>query len=103
MNSQDFAKVMSKEFTQATGKKITQEDTKAIFESLEINVGEILSSGESVSLLGLGIFSMKDVASRSARVGRNPATGEAINIPASPAKKVPQFKIKPSFKSEMTY
>ena len=45
-----------------------------------------LSRGEEVRLTGFGSFS---VANRSARVGRNPRTGEPINIPAS---KQPKFK-----------
>ncbi len=45
-----------------------------------------LSQGEEVRLNGFGRFS---VANRSARVGRNPRTGEPINIAAS---RQPKFK-----------
>lgn len=45
-----------------------------------------LKSGNSVQLTGFGTF---DVRKRAARTGRNPATGETINIKAS---KVPAFK-----------
>lgn len=45
-----------------------------------------LSSGKEVRLVGFGTFS---VASRAATTGRNPRTGEAIQIPAS---KQPKFK-----------
>jgi DNA-binding protein HU-beta len=45
-----------------------------------------LGSGGSVSLVGFGTFS---VSHRAARMGRNPATGEAIHINAS---NVPKFK-----------
>ncbi len=45
-----------------------------------------LGSGGSVSLVGFGTFS---VSHRAARMGRNPATGEAIQINAS---NVPKFK-----------
>ena len=38
-----------------------------------------LDAGRKVNITGFGIFSTK---SRSARTGRNPATGETINIPA---------------------
>ena len=47
---------------------------------------DALSRGAEVRLTGFGRFS---VANRSARVGRNPRTGEPINIPAS---KQPKFK-----------
>ncbi len=45
-----------------------------------------LRDGKSVSLLGFGTFSAK---TRAARVGRNPKTGEPINIEAAV---VPVFK-----------
>lgn len=45
-----------------------------------------LKSGSEVRLVGFGTFS---VANRAATTGRNPRTGESINIPAS---KQPKFK-----------
>lgn len=45
-----------------------------------------LKSGDTVSLVGFGTFSVK---SRAARTGRNPQTGATIQIKAS---KVPGFK-----------
>ena len=45
-----------------------------------------LKSGDSVSLVGFGTFSVRD---RAARTGRNPRTGETIQIKAS---KNPAFK-----------
>ena len=45
-----------------------------------------LKAGQSVSLVGFGTFSVRD---RAARTGRNPRTGETINIAAS---KNPAFK-----------
>lgn len=50
------------------------------------SVGEALEEGETVSLVGFGTFSVKD---RKARTGRNPKTGDPLEIPAS---KVPGFK-----------
>ena len=43
-----------------------------------------LSKGDSVSLIGFGTFSVSD---RAARTGRNPRTGETIQIQASRAAK----------------
>ena len=43
-------------------------------------VADALKAGEKVSLASLGIFDIND---RQARQGRNPATGEAIQIAAS--------------------
>ena len=57
----------------------------AVNAALEAITGA-LSDGEKVQLVGFGSFEVKK---REARVGRNPKTKEAIEIPAS---KVPVFK-----------
>ena len=49
-------------------------------------IAEAMKTGDKVSLLGFGTFS---VVERSAREGRNPQSGEAMSIPA---KKVVKFK-----------
>ena len=48
-------------------------------------ITEQLGKGEAVSLIGFGTF---DVSKRSARQGKNPRTGEAVQIAA---RKVPRF------------
>jgi DNA-binding protein HU-beta len=48
-------------------------------------IKDTVSDGDKVTLVGFGTFAMMQ---RSARRGRNPRTGKAINIPA---KKVPRF------------
>ncbi|WP_148253911.1 HU family DNA-binding protein [Aidingimonas lacisalsi] len=50
------------------------------------SVTDSLKKGDSVSLVGFGTFSVKE---RAARTGRNPQTGETIQISAA---KVPNFK-----------
>jgi DNA-binding protein HU-beta len=49
-------------------------------------VKKALKAGESISLVGFGTFVVR---SRAARTGRNPRTGDSIEISAS---KVPAFK-----------
>jgi DNA-binding protein HU-beta len=49
-------------------------------------VTETLTKGESVALVGFGTFSVKE---RAARTGRNPQTGEPIQISAAT---LPTFK-----------
>ena len=49
-------------------------------------VSDSLKKGDQVNLIGFGTFLIRE---RAARTGRNPRTGETINIPAS---KVPSFK-----------
>ena len=59
--------------------------TKAVDAVLD-SVTRTLAGGGSVSLVGFGTFS---VAKRKASTGRNPRTGEPMNIPAS---NQPKFK-----------
>ena len=59
--------------------------TKAVDAVLD-SISGTLAKGSAVSLVGFGTFSVK---SRAARTGRNPRTGESIEIPAS---NVPGFK-----------
>ncbi len=59
--------------------------TRAL-EAFESSVTDALKSGDSVSLVGFGTFSVRE---RAARDGRNPQTGETIKIAAA---KVPAFK-----------
>jgi DNA-binding protein HU-beta len=54
----------------------------AVFES----ISSALKKGEAVALVGFGTFAVKE---RAARAGRNPRTGETIEIAAT---KVPGFK-----------
>ncbi len=59
--------------------------TKAVDAVLD-SIQDTLAAGGSVSLVGFGTFTVK---ARAARAGRNPRTGETIQIPAS---NVPGFK-----------
>ncbi len=54
-----------------------------------------LSKGDQVTLVGFGTFEVRD---RAARTGRNPRTGEAIQIKAS---KAPGFKAGKAFKDAL--
>jgi len=51
-----------------------------------------VKSGDTVSVIGFGTFSLRE---RAARTGRNPKTGAEIQIPAS---KSPAFKAGKAFK-----
>ena len=44
------------------------------------SIAGALSNGDSVALVGFGTFNVRE---RAARMGRNPATGETIQIAAS--------------------
>ena len=57
-------------------------------------ITEALKEDDKVQLMGFGTFEVKE---RSARTGRNPATGATIEIPAS---KIPAFKPGKGFRDE---
>lgn len=63
---------------QKTGMK--KKETEAVVNAFLSTIEEALVNGEKVQLVGFGTFETKE---RAARVGRNPATKEAIEIPAS--------------------
>ncbi len=65
---------------------LTKKDATAAVEGLFEVIQETLAEGERVQVIGFGSFEVRD---RAARKGRNPQTGEEIQIPAT---KVPAFK-----------
>ena len=71
-------------------KKDAERAVSAMFEAL----GKAMAEGEKITISGFGTFEIKD---RPARTGRNPATGESIEIAAS---KTPVFKAGKSLKDE---
>ena len=68
--------------------------TRAV-EAVMESIVTALKAGDTVSLVGFGTFSVK---ARPARTGRNPKTGESINIAAT---KVPAFKPGKGLKDEV--
>ncbi len=64
----------------------TKADAERAVETVVTSVVDALRTGDEVSIAGLGIFSTK---MRPARMGRNPRTGEAIQIQAM---RVPKFR-----------
>ena len=65
---------------------ITKKDAERVVSATFETITAQLMKGEKVQISGFGIFEVKE---REARVGRNPRTKEAIEIPAS---KAPSFK-----------
>lgn len=69
---------------ESTGK--TKKEAGLVVETVLQTISEALQNGEKVTLIGFGNFEVRE---RAARTGRNPQTGEEIQIEAS---KVPSFK-----------
>jgi DNA-binding protein HU-beta len=66
--------------TLAEQHEITKRQSQEMFDDLIAMITKHLKKGERVKIAGLGIL---QVRKRAARMGRNPATGEAIKIKAS--------------------
>jgi len=64
---------------------LTKKETQNVINAVTETIGDTLSRGEKVTLVGFGTF---QAANRKARRGVNPQTRESIQIPA---KKVPKF------------
>ncbi len=64
---------------------ISKGEAQSAVDSVLSNIEGALKSGDKVTLVGFGTFS---VSHRDARQGRNPQTGASINIPA---RKVARF------------
>lgn len=73
-------------FAVAAGASVSKAEAERVIAAAANTVTSAMRSGDSVNLTGLGIFTSKI---RDAHPGKNPATGEAITIPA---KRVAVFK-----------
>ncbi|MCW8336114.1 HU family DNA-binding protein [Vibrio paucivorans] len=65
---------------------ITKKQANEALDAITKGISQALAQGEEVALIGFGTFKITE---RAARTGRNPSTGETIQIAAS---KSPSFK-----------
>lgn len=70
----------------ASKSEISKKDAEKVINAFTNVVADALVDGDKVQLVGFGTF---EVVERAERLGRNPATGEAMTIAAS---KSPKFK-----------
>lgn len=80
MNKQELLSIMSEK------SGLTKKDSEAALAAFIETIQEALKNGDKVQLIGFGSFEVRD---RAARTGKNPLTGETMEIPAA---KVPAFK-----------
>ncbi|PEC81752.1 HU family DNA-binding protein [Bacillus cereus] len=80
MNKTELTKVV------ADKAELTQKDAATATQAVLEAITTALANEEKVQILGFGTFEVRE---RSARTGRNPQTGEEMQIAAS---KVPAFK-----------
>lgn len=71
---------------------LSKKDCEAALTAFLAATEKALKAGDKVQLVGFGSFEVKE---RAARIGRNPATGAEVKIPAF---KVPAFKPGKAFK-----
>lgn len=72
--------------TMAAKADLTKDQTTAALAALLTTITETLTAGEKVAIPAMGTFEVREHA---ARQGRNPATGETVEIAA---RKAPAFK-----------
>jgi len=86
MNKSEFVEAI------ANGSGLTKEVASKVMEVFMATVTDVLKSGDQLVIPGFGSFS---TGLRAARTGRNPQTGQAIEIKAS---RVAKFKAGKSLK-----
>ena len=80
MSKADFLDLMSEKYS------MTKKDANLVVEKFTETVISSLQEGKEVQLIGFGTFSVADIP---AREGRNPRTGEPLQVRAH---KQPKFK-----------
>lgn len=85
------------ELISAVAKKtnLTKKETELVLTAVLETIVDVIASGEKITLVGFGSFELRE---RKAREGRNPKTGEKIEIPAS---KLPAFSVGKFFKKRL--
>ena len=66
--------------------EMTRKDSEVIVEAIFDSVVRSLRGGDKIEIRGFGSFRTRQ---RQARIGRNPKTGERVEVPA---KRIPYFK-----------
>ena len=79
----------------ASNAGLSKSDAAKSVDAVFSNIINSLKNGEDVRLVGFGTFI---VVNRAATTGRNPRTGESIQIPA---KKVPKFRAGKALKDSL--
>lgn len=75
--------------------ELTKKEAEKALKAFTDVIAEELAKGEKIQLVGFGTF---EVSERAAREGRNPMTGETIQIAAS---KTPKFKAGKALKDQI--
>lgn len=90
LSKSDF---MGKVNEKLEGTGLTKKQVDAVTNAVFGTLSDVMASGDKVSIPQFGTFG---TSARTARKGKNPSTGESIDIPASTA---PKFTAAPSLKA----
>ena len=77
---------------------VPKKQAVAMLTGMVSDISRVLKRGSKVRIPDLGILQVRTRPARPARMGRNPATGEAIQIKASKASKRVAFRVAKSLK-----
>lgn len=89
MNKAEFVNALAKKL------RLTKAQSEDFLDAALDVIQKTVSQGEEVKLVGFGTFSRLN---KKARVGRNPKTGQVVEIPHT---KVPRFRPGKEFKERM--
>ncbi|MEK7690381.1 MAG: HU family DNA-binding protein [Bdellovibrionota bacterium] len=88
----------SAEVTRAGSIRIKRADLKKVLEDAFLSGAKCAASGERVRFPVIGALVRKDVAARKGGMGKNPFTGETIQVKARPASKKPRWSFPKALK-----
>ena len=89
MNKNDLSKKLSEK------KNIRSNDGKVIINAIFDSMREILGKGEGIEIRGFGSFTVRKYGGYK---GRNPKTGEIVDVPP---KRLPHFKVGKQLKEKV--
>ena len=81
MTKSDLVEKLSESLT-----SLTKKECEVIVDTVFLNMKDALHRGEKIEIRGFGSFTVR---TRRAKEGRNPKTGEKVEVPS---KKIPYFK-----------
>jgi DNA-binding protein HU-beta len=95
MNKGELVDRVAEKASESLGSSVTKKQADAVVSAVFETIMEAVSAGDKVTLVGFGSFESRE---RKAREGRNPKTGDRMEIPAT---KVPAFSAGKLFKDKV--
>jgi len=95
LKKDQFTELVQGFYTERTSEKITKKELEGIIDDVFTSIEQALLDGYDVTLGNVGKLKQKE---RAARKGRNPKTGEEIDIPA---RKDIKLELGKNFKTEL--